>query len=255
MKFTDTHTHLYLPECKGDFPAILERARDAGVTKFFLPAIDSSSTSQMLELEKDNPGTCFAMIGLHPCSVAENFREELRMVREWLDKRYFVAMGEIGLDFYWDKTYQDQQAEALEIQLKWAMERKLPVVIHTRNAMNETIELVRPYADLGLRGIFHCFSGSAADASKITEMNFLLGIGGVLTYKNAGLPEALADIGLQHMVLETDAPYLSPVPFRGKRNESSYLPLIARKLAEIKGTTLEEVALVTTENAEKLFGT
>jgi TatD DNase family protein len=175
-------------------------------------------------------------------------------VEHWLNRRNFVAIGEIGLDFYWDKTFVKEQYEAFEQQMTWALERKLPIVIHSRNAMQETLDRVKPFAAKGLRGIFHCFSGSSENAQQIIDMNFYLGIGGVLTYKNAGLPAALEKVGLEHMVLETDAPYLTPVPFRGKRNESGYIKYVAEKLAQVKNTTLEEVAAITTANAEKIFG-
>jgi TatD DNase family protein len=207
----------------------------------------------MLALEEKFPGFCIAMMGLHPCYVKENVGDELAFVRTWLDKREFVAIGEIGLDFYWDKTFTEQQYEAFDTQMQWALEFNKPIVIHTRNAMQETINRVKPFAQKGLKGIFHCFSGSTESAKQIIDLGFLLGIGGVITYKNAGLPEVLESIGLEHMVLETDAPYLTPVPFRGKRNESSYLTYIISKLAETKRVSEEEVARVTTLNAEKLF--
>jgi TatD DNase family protein len=191
---------------------------------------------------------------LHPCSVKENFEEELRIVEAHLSKRKFVAIGEIGLDFYWDTSFVKEQYQSFNTQMELALFYNLPIVIHTRNAMKETIDAVRPFAAKGLRGIFHCFGDSANTAGQIIEMGFYLGVGGVLTYKKAGVPEALKDIGLAHIVLETDAPYLSPVPFRGKRNESSYIIYVAQKLAEAKGVTVEEVARITTANAEKIFG-
>jgi len=254
MTIIDTHCHLYLDEFKTDIDAVIERARNYGVTKFYLPAIDSGVIADMLALEQQYPGVCIPMMGLHPCSVKENYRDELAIAEEWLQKRPFVAIGEIGLDFYWDKTFVKEQYEAFETQMQWALDRKLPIVIHTRNAMQETINTVKPYAIKGLRGIFHCFSGDHASAEQIIDMGFWLGIGGVLTYKNAGMPAALESIGLEHMVLETDSPYLSPVPYRGKRNESSYLQYIIEKLAEIKKLPVEEVAAITTANAQKIFG-
>lgn len=254
MNLVDTHTHLYLDNFKKDISAIIERARSYGVNRFYLPGIDSSEIQNMLELEQLYPGACIPMMGLHPCSVKENWRGELDIVEEWLHKKDFVAIGEIGLDFYWDKTFTDQQFDAFRIQMQWALDRDLPISIHTRNAMQETIDTVKPFADKGLRGIFHCFSGDEAAARQIIAMGFYLGIGGVVTYKNAGLAEALVNIPLENMVLETDAPYLTPVPFRGKRNESSYLQYIAEKLAEVKNTNVEEVAAITTANAQKIFG-
>lgn len=254
MILIDTHCHLYSTEFGTENQEIINRARALGIEKFYLPAIDSEVIDAMLFLEAANPGVCFAMMGLHPCSVNENVEKELAIVLEWLNKRSFVAVGEIGLDFYWDKTFAVQQRNAFALQMEWALERRMPIVIHTRNAMQETIDMVKPYAAKGLKGIFHCFSGSYESAKQIVAMDFLLGIGGVLTYKNAGLPEALDKIGLEHMVLETDAPYLSPVPYRGKRNESSYMIEVAKKLAEVKKTSIEEIAAITTANAQKIFG-
>ncbi len=254
MTLIDTHTHLYAEELKHDIHEVIARAKTMGVEKFYLPAIDSTVIPDMLQLEQDYPGICIPMMGLHPCYVKENVAQELAIVREWLDKRPFVAVGEIGLDFYWDKTFVEEQHKAFSIQMDWALEKQYPIVIHTRNAMQETINMVKPYAARGLQGIFHCFSGSYESARQIVDMGFYLGIGGVLTYKNAGLPEALGKIGLEHLVLETDSPYLSPVPFRGKRNESGYLRYIAEKMAEVKQTSLEEIARVTTLNAQKIFG-
>lgn len=254
MKLIDTHCHLYSTEFGEEIPEIIERAQKAGVQKFYLPAIDSEVISAMLDLEVAYPNVCFAMMGLHPCSVKENVDDELAIVQDWLSKKDFVAVGEIGLDFYWDKTFAAEQKKAFDLQMGWALSKNKPIVIHTRNAMQETIDMVKPYAKKGLKGIFHCFSGSYESAKQIIDMGFLLGIGGVLTYKNAGLPAELENIGLEYMVLETDAPYLSPVPYRGKRNESSYLLEIAIKLAEVKKVSLEEVASITTANAQKIFG-
>jgi TatD DNase family protein len=253
MTVIDTHAHLYSEEFRDDIELVIERAQKAGVAKMYLPAIDSSETEAMLALEQQFPGVCIAMMGLHPCYVKENVAAELAHVRSWLDKRAFVAIGEIGLDFYWDKTFTEQQYEAFDTQMQWALELNLPIVIHTRNAMQETINRVKPFAQKGLKGIFHCFSGSAESAGQIIDLGFLLGIGGVITYKNAGLPEVLEAVGLEHLVLETDAPYLTPVPYRGKRNESSYLTYIISKLSEVKAVSAIEVAVITTANAEKLF--
>jgi TatD DNase family protein len=250
----DTHTHLYSDEFETDIDAVITRAQHDNVRKFYLPSIDSNSLEAMLALEKKYPGVCTAMMGLHPCYVKENVADELAIVEHWINDRDFVAIGEIGLDFYWDKTFENQQRKAFETQMEWALAKNWPIVIHTRNAMQETIEMVKPFAKKGLRGIFHCFSGSAESAKQIIDLGFYLGIGGVITYKNAGLPEALENIPLSYLVLETDAPYLTPVPFRGKRNESSYLLYIAEKLAAVKQTTLHEVASITTANAQKIFG-
>lgn len=254
MTLIDTHAHLYLHAFSADQEAVLDRARLAGVTRIYLPAIDSETHEDLLGLEADCPGICFAMMGLHPCSVKDNFQQELDEVGRRLATRPFAAVGEIGLDHYWDKTHTHEQLVAFRQQMEWALDYRLPVVIHTRNAMQETIDAVKPFAARGLRGIFHCFSGSHESAVQITGMGFYLGIGGVLTYPKAGLAEVLQHIGLEHLVLETDAPYLTPVPYRGKRNESSYLTHIAQRLAEVRQTDVETVATVTTANAEKIFG-
>jgi TatD DNase family protein len=252
--FTDTHCHIYLEEFAEDLDAVIQRAEKEGVNKFYLPAIDSTVIADMLALEEKYPGKCMAMMGLHPCSVKNNYREELDIVAGWLEKRPFAAVGEIGLDFYWDKTFALEQLEAFNQQMEWALHYRLGIVIHTRNAMPETIAAVRPFAEKGLRGIFHCFGGTLEEAHQITEMGFLLGIGGVVTYKKSGLSEVLEHIDLRHIVLETDAPYLTPVPFRGKRNECSYLKYVVDRVAEIKHCTREEVAAITTANAERIFG-
>jgi len=254
MRFIDTHAHLYSSPIKENIEGIMKNAMDNGIDTIIMPAIDSTSLEAMLEVEKTYPQNTMAMMGLHPCSVKENVKEELAIIEAQLQKRKFIAIGEIGLDYYWDKTFTTQQLEAFEIQMQWALDYKLPIAIHTRNAMGETIEAVKPFAKKGLRGIFHCFSGSKESAEQIISMGFHLGLGGVLTYKNAGVAEAIKDIPMQWLVLETDAPYLSPVPYRGKTNEPSYMIQVAMKLAEIKNLPLHEVAEMTTSNAEKLFG-
>ena len=255
MNLTDSHCHLYAEEFNSDIDAVITRAAGEGVNKFYLPAIDSSTHAQMILLEEKYPGKCFAMMGLHPCSVKENYKDELQVAEDWLGQRKFAAIGEIGLDFYWDKTFVPQQYEAFREQIKWSLQYDLPIVIHTRNAMKESIAVVKEFAPAGARGIFHCFGGDPDDAKAITDMGFYLGIGGVVTYKNSGLAELIEKIDLKHMVLETDAPYLTPVPFRGKRNESSYLKYVVEKLALIKNISVEEVAAATTANAQKIFGT
>lgn len=253
MKLIDTHAHLYLSDFKNDSELVMQRAIDENIERFYLPAIDRNETNNLLSLEKKYPGKCFAMMGLHPCSVKENYKEELAFIEEWLSKRMFAAIGETGLDFYWDKTFIDQQYESLHKQIELALQFNLPVVIHTRNSMQETIDVVKKYTSKGLHGIFHCFTGTHQNAKDIINAGFLLGIGGVVTYKNSGVAEAIKEIDLAHIVLETDAPYLTPVPFRGKRNESSYIKYIAQKLAEIKSISVDEVADITTANAEKIF--
>lgn len=253
MEIIDTHCHLYSEEFKQDIAAIINRAENNGVAKFYLPGIDSTAIEAMMELEHRFPGKCIAMAGLHPCYVNENFENELEIVAGWLAKRKFAAIGEIGLDYYWDKTFTNQQQQAFKMQIEWALQFDLPIVIHTREAMEDTINIVKEYVPRQVRGIFHCFSGSYENALEIINAGFYLGIGGVVTYKNSGLAEVISKIDLKHLVLETDAPYLTPVPFRGKRNESSYLNYIAQKLAEIKKCSIEEVAEITTGNAKKIF--
>jgi TatD DNase family protein len=254
MRFIDTHAHLYSIPIKENIEGIMKNAMDNGIDTIIMPAIDSTTLEAMLEVEKTYPENCMAMMGLHPCSVKENVKEELAIIEAQLQKRKFIAIGEIGLDYYWDKTFTTEQMHAFEIQMQWALDYKLPIAIHTRNAMGETIEAVKPFAKKGLRGIFHCFSGSKESAEQIISMDFHLGLGGVLTYKNAGVAEAIKDIPMEWLVLETDAPYLSPVPYRGKTNEPSYMIQVAMKLAEIKNLPLHEIASITTNNAEKLFG-
>jgi TatD DNase family protein len=250
----DTHCHLYLSEFYEDILEVINRAVKEGVTKFYLPSIDSLSLDSMLQLQVKFPDKCFSMMGLHPCSVKENFREELKIVQDWLSKRKFAAVGEIGLDFYWDRTFDQQQYDAFHEQVEWALHYDLPIVIHSRDSTTECINIVHQHQKGTLKGIFHCFGSDYDSALKIIDLGFYLGIGGVITYKNSGLAAVLEKIPLENIVLETDAPYLSPVPFRGKRNESSYLKYIITKLALVKGVSYEEVAAITTSNAEKIFG-
>lgn len=253
MELIDTHTHLYSEDFNPDIAEVMQRAANAHIGHFYMPAIDSSTHQAMLDLEKAYPEQCTAMMGLHPCSVQDGYQKELDQVKSWLDRRDFVAIGEIGLDFYWDKTHIDAQYDAFKIQMQWAIERDIPIVIHARDSMEECIETVRPFANKGLKGIFHCFGGTTEQAKAIIDLGFFLGIGGVFTFKKAGMPEVLKEISLHHIVLETDAPYLAPVPFRGKRNESAYLLYIAEALANAKGIKLEELAKITTENALNIF--
>lgn len=250
----DTHAHLYLDQFDEDRAEMLQRARDKGVSRFYLPNIDSSSIDDMLALEKQYPGECFAMMGLHPCSVKSNFKDELAIVEKWLHKRTFVAVGEIGTDLYWDETYAEEQKDAFRIQANWAKDLGIPIVIHCRDSMDLTIDLVQQEQDGRLRGIFHCFGGNLKQAQSIIDLGFYLGIGGVLTFKKSGLDQTIQQVSLEHLVLETDSPYLAPSPFRGKRNESAYIHLVAEKLASVKEISLEEVARVTSENAAKIFG-
>ena len=253
MRWIDTHAHIYAEELVADADIVIKNAISNGIDRIVMPSIDSNTLDAMLELEVKYPDNCISMMGLHPCYVKENYEQELAIVEEWLAKRKFIAIGEIGLDFYWDKTFMVQQHKVFEQQMQWALDYNLPIAIHTRNAMQETIEAVKPFAKKGLRGLFHCFSGSKESAEQIIQMGFHLGLGGVLTYKNAGVAEAITSIPMEWLVLETDAPYLSPVPYRGKRNEPAYMIEVAKKLAEIKKLHLHEVAEITTANAEKLF--
>ena len=250
--FTDTHTHLYDEQLTID-DAQIQRAIDARVTKMYMPNCDSSTIEGMLQLADNWPGNCMPMMGLHPCYVKENYKEELATVAEWLAKRKFYAVGEIGLDYYWDMTFKAQQIEAFEIQIDLALKYDLPIIIHSRESTADCIDIVRKKQNGKLKGIFHCFSGTLEEAKQIVSLGLYLGIGGVVTYKKTNLPEIINKVSLTHIVLETDAPYLAPVPYRGKRNESSYIPLIAQKIAEILNIPVAEVAAITTANAAKVF--
>jgi TatD DNase family protein len=254
MIFTDTHTHLYSKEFENESTQLIEKAIKNGVCRLFIPNIDLQSIQPMLDLVWQFPENCFPMMGLHPCSVAENVDEQLFQIHKWFKKRKFYAVGEIGLDFYWSTEFKDQQIMAFKKQCLWAIQQDLPINIHARNATPDVIAILQEMQHPKLRGIFHCFSGSASEAKQVVEMGFYLGIGGVLTFKNSGLSEAIADINLQNIVLETDAPYLAPVPFRGKRNESFYVIEVAKKLAELKQVSLKNVADITTENSKIIFG-
>lgn len=251
--FIDTHTHLYSEEFDADR---IERITDAitkGVTKLYMPNVDSLSIDGMLQLEVHFPEHCFPMMGLHPCSVKENYRKELDIVKKWLDLRRFAAIGEIGMDLYWDKTFAKEQELAFREQIYWALEYNYTIVIHCRNAFDEIFAILQSFEKLP-KGIFHCFSGDIIQAEKVLSLgNFKLGIGGVVTFKNSGLDKVVEQLNLQDLVLETDAPYLAPVPYRGKRNESAYIPLIAEKVAQIKKVSVEEVARITSQNALDIF--
>jgi TatD DNase family protein len=249
----DTHCHLYTEAFTADLDAVIVRARDAGLERIYLPAIDRETHAALLALVQQAPGFCYPMMGLHPCSVKSDFATELALIREYIDAQAFAAIGEIGLDFYWDKTHLNEQYEALHQQINWALEKQWPVVLHTRDAIPETIEVIREYQHKGLKGIFHCFGGTKADAEAIIELGFYLGIGGVITYKKSGLKELVADLPLDRLVLETDAPYLSPTPFRGKRNEPAYLKIIAAEIANAQQIPVESVWEATTRNALDVF--
>ena len=251
--YIDTHTHLYSEEFNADRHEAINQAIEKGVTKFYMPNVDSSSIDGMLELEIHFPEHCFPMMGLHPCSVNENYREELDIVKKWLDLRQFSAIGEIGMDLYWDKTFVKEQEIAFRQQIDWALEFNYTIVIHCRNAFDEILTILKSYSKLP-KGIFHCFSGDILQAQQIVALgNFKLGIGGVVTFKNSGLDKVVELLDLKDIVLETDAPYLAPMPHRGKRNESAYIPLIAQKIADIKNCMLIDVAEITTKNALQIF--
>lgn len=251
--YIDSHSHIYSELFEADSQEMLERALQQGVVPILMPAIDSETHAQMLQLEQIHPLHCQSMMGLHPCSVAQNYKEELEIAKNYLRQRKFVAIGETGLDFYWDLTYKEQQYHAFEQQIEWALEYHLPVVIHSRNSTQACLDVVKKYSSKGLTGVFHCFSGDLELANSILNEGFYLGIGGVLTFKNGGLAEILPHIPMDALILETDAPYLAPVPYRGKRNEPAYIPIIAKKLAEIKNIPVEEVAEITSRNTQKLF--
>src|SRR5260221_5897018 len=253
MTWIDTHAHIYAEEFNVDRDDMLRKSEESGVAKIFMPNIDHTSIDAMMEVEANQTAHCISMMGLHPCSVKKDFEKELYLVEDWLGKRKFAAVGEIGTGLYWDKTFWSQQQEAFKVQVQLAKKYRLPLVIHCRESMDETIALLQPLADQTLTGIFYCFLGSMEQANKIIEMNFYLGIGGIVTFKNGGLDKVLPDIDLNRVVLETDSPYLAPVPHRGKRNEPSYIPLIAQKICELKKITLEELSRVTNENAQKVF--
>jgi TatD DNase family protein len=253
MILTDTHTHLYASEFDQDRNEMIQRAIAAGVSRFFIPAIDSTFTQAMYDLEQEYPDNIFLMMGLHPTHVKDNYLEELQHVEEELVKRKFIAIGEIGIDLYWDKTSLPQQKEAFRKQIQLAKKYKLPIVIHCREAFEEIFEILEEEKSTDLFGIFHCFSGNYEQALKAISYNMKLGIGGVVTFKNGKIDQFLNQIDLKHIVLETDSPYLAPVPYRGKRNESSYLLLVAVKLSEIYNTSQEEIARITTENSRSVF--
>jgi TatD DNase family protein len=250
MQLIDTHAHIYLPQFEKDLIERLSAARDAGVSTILMPAIDSSTHKSMMDLEQEYPH-CISMMGLHPCSVNHDLTHELDLVTAHLEERRFIAVGEIGLDFYWDKTHVDEQYQAFHHQIQLALHHGLPVVIHSRESTDECIEVVEQYP--GLRGVFHCFSGTYAQAQRIMAAGMMLGIGGVVTFKNSGLDKVVQQAGLSHVVLETDAPYLAPVPHRGKRNEPAYVSLVAQHVAGILGMKVEEIAEITSGNAKKLF--
>jgi TatD DNase family protein len=254
MNLIDTHTHLFAEQFDEDRHAIIKAAMEAGVSKMLLPNIDLASIDSMHQLENDFPENCFAMMGLHPCSVTEKWEEELAVIKKHLFSRKYVGLGEIGMDLYWDKTSLPFQQKAFAQQIEWAKDLQIPIVIHVRDAFDEAFEIVDELNDDRLTGVFHCFTGSLEQASHILNYGgFKLGVGGVLTFKNSGLDKVISEIDMKHLILETDSPYLAPHPNRGKRNETAFITYVASKLAEVKGISIENVADITSQNAVDLF--
>ena len=254
MEFIDTHTHLFSEQFDDDIDEVIQRSLNEGITKMYLPNINSDTIDSMMKLSARYPENCFPLMGLHPCDVKEDYQREIDLVKEWHAKHKFYAVGEIGIDLFWDKTFVEQQKDAFRQQIQLAKKIQLPIVIHVRDSFDEVFEIVNDENDDSLFGIFHCFTGDINQANQILRYGgFKLGLGGVLTFKNSGLDKTISQIDMEHLVLETDSPYLAPVPHRGKRNESVYLKLVAQKLAEIKNLPLSEVAKITTENANQVF--
>ncbi|GAB7086323.1 TatD family hydrolase [Marinifilum fragile] len=253
MNLIDTHSHIYSEDFNDDINQIIENSKEAGVEKILLPNINSQSIDQMHSLERMFPGYCIPMMGLHPTSVKENFQDELNICKNWLNSRKYCAIGEIGIDLYWDKTFVKEQQIVFDTQINWALKFNLPIVIHSRESFDEIFEILENYKNSNLRGVFHSFSGNLEQANKAIELGFLLGINGIVTFKNSGLDKTIAKVPLEKLMLETDAPYLAPVPKRGKRNESSYVRYTAQKIAEIYQTKIERVAEITSYNARNLF--
>ena len=254
MIFFDTHAHLYLPDFDEDIAAVKDKAKRNNIEAVYLPAIDTETHQRLMHLYESDRDFFRPMMGVHPCSIKENWRDEIDAAFKLLDEHdYWLAVGEIGLDFHWDVTFKEEQKEAFKLQTEKAISKDLPIVIHSRKSTYDCIELLKPYKGK-VKGIFHCFSGSLEEANEIVKLGLYIGIGGVATYRNSGLREVLPQIGLEHIVLETDSPYLTPVPHRGKRNESAYIRFVADELAHIMKTGIGEVAKITSENALKVFG-
>lgn len=253
VSLIDTHCHVYLKHFDGDLDAVIESAKKQGVQKILMPNVDEETVERLHHLADTYPGYCIPMMGLHPCDVEEDWEDELERLLAWFDQRKYIAVGEIGLDLYWDKTTLDRQVLALKRQIEFGLEKELPVVLHTRDSTDKTLDVLSEYKGTKLRGVLHCFSGSLEQAKRAIKLNMMLGIGGVLTFKNAGIAEVVKHIDLEHIILETDAPYLPPVPYRGKRNEPSYVYHVAAFLSELRGQGIAEIGRVTTANAERLF--
>ena len=252
--FVDSHSHIYSEEFSSDRNEVIARALKAGVNRIILPNIDSSTIKPMLDLVDSAPRLFIPLLGLHPTSVKEDFRKELMIMEYWFEKRNFAGIGEIGIDLYWDKTHINEQIEAFRIQLGWAKKMKIPVVIHVRDSFNEVIEVLKQEKDTTLAGVFHSFTGNTDQAAQVIELGFKIGIGGIVTFKNSGLDETVQQIDLQHILIETDSPWLAPVPHRGHRNECAFITAVAAKISSLHQTSVEEVARITTINAQQLFG-
>jgi len=250
----DTHSHIYTEDFNHDIDEVMQRAYDNDVKKIILPNIDSGSIKRLLDLSDSYPHLCYPLMGLHPTSVSEDYKEELKAVEYWLEKRKFYGIGEIGIDLYWEQKFIKEQQEAFRYQIKLAKSVDLPIIIHVRNSFDEVLSIVKEEQDGNLKGIFHCFNGNLEEAQKVADLGFFIGIGGVITFKNSKLDEIIKSVDIKKLVLETDSPYLSPVPKRGRRNESAYLAFIAQKVAEIYDISVEEVAEITSANARQLFG-
>lgn len=251
--WVDTHAHIYSKEFDADRAEVLRRSGELGVSKIYMPNVDHTTIDAMFEAEQKFSDQCIAMIGLHPCSVKKDFEKELYEVEAWLSRRQFVAIGEMGTDLYWDKSFWSEQQEAFKIQVGWAKKFNLPIIIHCRESMDETIELLAPLADGKLKGVFHCFTGSLEQAQRITSLGFYLGIGGVSTFKNGGLDKVIPELDFSRIVLETDSPYLAPTPHRGKRNTPEFIPLIGERVATLRQIPVEELKSISTANSNRLF--
>ncbi|MFV0574275.1 MAG: TatD family hydrolase [Vibrio sp.] len=249
----DSHAHIYAEEFNQDLDEVIERAKTAGIEKILLPNIDLNSIEPMLATESKYPEICHSMMGLHPCYVNGNIEADLAEIKSWFDKHNFIAVGEIGIDLYWDKTFKAEQEFAFAEQLKWAKEMDLPVVIHTRDSIDETLAILEKEQDGSLSGVFHCFGGTVQQAKAINQLGFHLGLGGVTTFKNGGMDLVIPELDLDYVILETDCPYLAPTPHRGKRNEPSYMKLVAQKVADLRCMPLDEVSRLTNQNTRKLF--
>ena len=252
--FVDTHSHIYSEEFSSDRNEVIANALRSGVNKIILPNIDSSSIKPLLDLANSRPTLFIPLIGLHPTSIKEDFRKELEIMEYWFNKRKFAGIGEIGIDLYWDKTFINEQIEAFRIQIGWAKKAGIPIVIHVRESFPEVLEVIRQEKEESLQGVFHSFTGNVEQAAEVIDLGFKIGVGGIVTFKNSGLDEVVKKISLKHIVIETDAPWLAPVPYRGKRNETAYISFVADKIASLHGISLEEVGKITTQNAKQLFG-